>query len=65
MIEVDPNYYRPAEVESLLGDPTKAKTELKWNPSRTSIQDLVRIMMQHDLNYVVRFKDRDSLTKYE
>ena len=65
LIEVDPNYYRPAEVESLLGDPTKAKTQLGWNPSRTSIEELVKIMMQHDLNYVVRFKDRDSLKKYE
>ena len=65
IIEVDPNYYRPAEVESLLGDPTKAKTQLGWNPSRTSIEQLVKIMMQHDLNYVVRFKDRDSLKKYE
>jgi len=65
IIEVDPNYYRPAEVESLLGDPTKAKTQLGWNPSRTSIEELVKIMMQHDLNYVVRFNDRDSLKRYE
>lgn len=65
IIEVDPNYYRPAEVESLLGDPTKARTQLGWNPSKTSIEELVRIMMQHDLQYVVRFKDRDSLNKYE
>jgi GDPmannose 4,6-dehydratase len=52
LIEVDPNYYRPAEVESLLGDPTKAKTQLGWNPSRTSIEELVKIMMKHDLEYV-------------
>lgn len=65
IIEVDPNYYRPAEVESLLGDPTKARIQLGWNPSKTSIEELVRIMMAHDLQYVVRFKDRDSLNKYE
>jgi GDPmannose 4,6-dehydratase len=65
LLEVDPNYYRPAEVETLLGDPTKAKTQLGWDPSRTSIEGLVKIMMEHDLNYVVRFKDRDSLAKYE
>jgi len=65
LIEVDTNYYRPAEVETLLGDPTKAKTQLGWNPSQTSIENLVKIMMQHDLNYVVRFKDRDSLARYE
>jgi GDPmannose 4,6-dehydratase len=38
---------------------------LGWDPSRTSIEGLVKIMMEHDLNYVVRFKDRDSLAKYE
>lgn len=52
LIEVDSNYYRPAEVESLLGDPTKARTQLGWNPSRTSIEELVKIMVKHDLEYV-------------
>ncbi len=52
IIEVDPNYYRPAEVETLLGNPTKAKTQLGWNPSKTSIEELVKIMMKHDLKYV-------------
>ena len=52
LIEIDENYYRPAEVETLLGDPTKAKTELGWNPSKTSIEELVKIMMKHDLQYV-------------
>lgn len=65
IIEVDSNYYRPAEVESLLGDPTKAKTEMGWNPNRTSIQQLVKIMMEHDLKYVVRFKERDSIKLFE
>lgn len=52
LIEVDPNYYRPAEVETLLGDPTKARTELGWDPSKTSIESLVKKMVQHDLEYV-------------
>jgi len=52
IIEVDPNYYRPAEVETLLGNPTKAKQILGWNPNKTSIEDLVKIMMQHDLEFV-------------
>ncbi len=52
LIEVDPNYYRPAEVETLLGDPTKARTELGWDPGKTSIETLVKIMVQHDLEYV-------------
>ncbi|ESU21999.1 gmd protein [Flavobacterium cauense R2A-7] len=54
LIEVDPKYYRPAEVETLLGDPTKAKTQLGWNPRKTSFQELVKIMVQHDLEYVMK-----------
>ncbi len=52
LIEVDPKYFRPAEVEQLLGDPTKAKTLLGWNPSKTSFEELVRIMVEHDLKIV-------------
>lgn len=52
LVEVDPKYYRPAEVEQLLGDPTKAKTVLGWNPTKTSFTDLVRIMVAHDMEYV-------------
>jgi GDPmannose 4,6-dehydratase len=48
LIEVDPKFYRPAEVEQLLGDPTKARTLLGWNPTRTSFKDLVRIMAKSD-----------------
>ncbi len=54
LIEVDPNYYRPTEVETLLGDPSKAKNQLGWNPTRTSFEELVKIMVQHDLDYVKR-----------
>ncbi len=54
LIEVDPNYYRPAEVETLLGNPSKAKNQLGWNPTRTSFEELVKIMVQHDLDYVKR-----------
>ncbi|MGB1079851.1 MAG: GDP-mannose 4,6-dehydratase [Flavobacteriaceae bacterium] len=49
LVEVDPKYYRPAEVETLLGDPTKAKEVLGWNPSETSFEQLVKIMVKHDL----------------
>lgn len=52
LIEVDPTYYRPSEVETLLGDPTKARTQLGWNPRKTSFEELVKIMMKHDLEYV-------------
>lgn len=54
LIEVDPNYYRLAEVDTLLGNPDKARTKLGWNPRKTSFEELVKIMMQHDLEYVKR-----------
>lgn len=49
LIEVSPEFFRPAEVDLLLGDPTKAKTELGWNPRKTSFEELVRRMVRHDL----------------
>ena len=52
LVEVDPRYFRPAEVEQLLGDPTKAKTLLGWNPRKTSFEDLVKIMVEHDMRFV-------------
>lgn len=52
LVEVDPKYFRPAEVDQLLGDPTKAKTLLGWNPTQTSFDELVEIMVKHDLGYV-------------
>jgi GDPmannose 4,6-dehydratase len=52
LVEVDPKYFRPAEVEQLLGDPSKAERELGWDPHTTSFEELVRIMVQHDLNEV-------------
>jgi len=53
LIEIDPKYFRPAEVEQLLGNPAKAQTLLGWDPAQTSLEELVRIMMTHDLQYVV------------
>jgi GDPmannose 4,6-dehydratase len=52
IIEVDPNYYRPSEVETLLGDPSKARNQLGWNPRKTSFNELIEIMVNHDLDYV-------------
>ena len=51
LVEVDPKYFRPSEVEQLLGDPTKARTRLGWNPRKTSFEELVRIMVEHDLRF--------------
>ena len=48
-IKIDPKYYRPAEVETLLGDPTKAKTVLGWDPEETSFETLVKQMVKSDL----------------
>ena len=52
LVEVDPKYFRPCEVEQLLGDPTKARTELGWNPTKTPFAELVRIMVEHDMKFV-------------
>jgi GDPmannose 4,6-dehydratase len=48
IVRVDPGYFRPTEVETLLGDPTKAKQELGWIPEITA-QDMCREMVAHDL----------------
>ena len=56
LVEVDPKYFRPAEVETLLGDPTKAKELLGWNPSKTTFEELVRIMVRDDVAYVQSHK---------
>ena len=50
LVAIDPRFFRPAEVQQLLGDPTKARTRLGWNPQMTSFEDLVRIMVEHDLS---------------
>jgi len=47
IVKVDPRYYRPTEVETLLGDPTKAKQKLGWTP-KTSLQELVKEMVEAD-----------------
>lgn len=52
LIEVDPKYFRPTEVEQLLGNPEKAKRELGWNPTRTPFVELVKEMVAADMKYV-------------
>ncbi|MDR9836113.1 GDP-mannose 4,6-dehydratase [Herbaspirillum huttiense subsp. nephrolepidis] len=58
IVAVDPRYFRPTEVETLLGDPTKAKTKLGWTP-RTTFAELVAEMVREDL----RSAQRDELVK--
>lgn len=52
VVEINPKYFRPTEVELLLGDPTKAKTELGWNPTKTSFEELVELMVKADYERV-------------
>lgn len=48
LVKVNPNFYRPTDVVNLWGDPTKAKTVLGWDPSKTSVEELCRIMVESD-----------------
>ena len=52
IVEVSKDFYRPTDVVNLWGDPTKAKEKLGWNPSKTSLEELVRIMVEHDMEKV-------------
>lgn len=54
VIEVSPEFYRPTDVVNLWGDPTKAKTELGWNPTKTTFEELVKIMVKHDMELVAK-----------
>jgi GDPmannose 4,6-dehydratase len=58
VVRVDPRYFRPTEVETLLGDPSKAKQKLGWVP-RTSFNELVTEMVREDL----KTAERDELVK--
>lgn len=49
LVEVSPDFYRPTDVVNLWGDPSKAKRELGWNPQKTSFEQLVKIMVDHDM----------------
>ncbi|WAW02455.1 GDP-mannose 4,6-dehydratase [Oxalobacter formigenes] len=52
LVEVSPEFYRPTDVINLWGDPSKAKAVLGWNPTKTSLEDLVKIMVRHDMQQV-------------
>lgn len=52
LVEVDPQYFRPTEVDQLLGDPSKAIEKLGWNPTQTSFETLVKEMVREDLKFV-------------
>jgi len=61
-VEIDPWYYRPSEVDLLLGDSSKARRELGWEP-KVGFKDLVKLMVNHDLNLANEEKHIQNLTK--
>lgn len=56
LVEVDARWFRPTDVDNLWGDPTKAKTVLGWNPQQTSYEELINIMVDHDMKIAEREK---------
>ena len=68
LVAVSEDFYRPTDVVNLWGDPTKAKAKLGWNPSKTSFEDLVRIMVESDMAKVAAegaaAKVRTNLAEY-
>ena len=67
LVEVSPDFYRPTDVVNLLGDPSKARKELGWNPTKTSFEDLVARMVAHDMKQVAaeRADERQKLNQVE
>jgi GDPmannose 4,6-dehydratase len=65
LVEVDKKYFRPSEVEQLLGDPSKSKKVLGWNPQKTSFPELVQIMVQHDLKFAKKLHLKAELDKQD
>ena len=61
VVEVSPAFYRPTDVVNLLGDPSKAKKELGWNPTKTSFEELVRLMVEHDMRKVASERGKDQV----
>ena len=68
LVEVSPDFYRPTDVVNLWGDPTKAREVLGWNPSSTPFEELVRLMVDHDMGKVAAEhaaeKVRTNLAEY-
>ncbi len=62
VVEVNPDYFRLSEVEQLMGDPSKAKKLLGWNPTATSFEELVKIMVTHDCALIE--KEKSAISEY-
>ncbi len=61
VIEVSPDFYRPTDVVNLWGDPTKARATLGWNPQTTSFEELVALMVKHDMHKVAVERAEEQL----
>lgn len=61
LVEVSSKLFRPTDVVNLLGDPSRARKILGWNPEKTSFEELVKIMVDYDYNYWKRIKDANHL----
>ena len=68
VVAVSEDFYRPTDVVNLWGDPTKAKAKLGWNPNKTSFEELVKLMVEHDIAKVAAegaaAKVRTNLAEY-
>ena len=68
VVRVSPDFYRPTDVVNLWGDPTKAKAKLGWNPNKTTFEQLVKLMVEHDVAKVAAegaaAKVRTNLAEY-
>ena len=68
VVRVSEDFYRPTDVVNLWGDPTKAKARLGWNPAKTSFEQLVQLMVEHDIAKVASegaaAKVRTNLAEY-
>ncbi|MEE0800691.1 MAG: GDP-mannose 4,6-dehydratase [Gemmiger sp.] len=65
LIEVSPDFYRPTDVVNLWGDPTKAREVLGWNPTKTSFEELVRLMVRSDMRKVARERAEENVDLYK
>ena len=65
LIEVSSDFYRPTDVVNLWGDPTKAKTVLGWNPTKTSFEELVRLMVRSDMHKVAVERAEENVDLYK
>ena len=65
LVEVSPDFYRPTDVVNLWGDPTKARRELGWNPTKTSFEELVRLMVASDMRKVAAERSEENVDLYK